>query len=197
MRREHHMLVAKAVELSVAASLQALVVTPTAAFDFLVNLTRYDAMHTANWPHSMTGIRHLVWSLSGVDPGNMAAMLAAVAIMVALCLMFARRRPVPTAVELVVMASAVTLGIAPLHMYDMMLVGVLLFALAESRPVDMAVGALGAALLWRADDLARLTGFYDAATQHFVGSRLATLGAVLILIAVFQAVRPRAAASAA
>ena len=59
------------------------------------------------------------------------------------------------------------------------------------------IGVLGAAFLWRADNLGKLTGFYGAGTEHFEGSRLATLGAMLMLIAVFQTVRRRAAGASA
>lgn len=57
----------------------------------------------------------------------------------------------------------------------------------------MAIGSLGAALLWQAGDLANLTGIYSHGTLHFEGTGLATFGAILMLIPVFDTVRRRSA----
>jgi hypothetical protein len=117
-------------------------------------------------------------------------------IVIALYLLLVRARPELNGIDLMMLASAVTIGIAPLHVYDLVLVGVLLFALTQARPLAMATGVVGAALLWRAGDLAKLTGFYGSGTEHFMGSRLATIGAVLLLIAVVETVRRRTARDA-
>ncbi len=191
MTPAYRMLVAKAIGVSAMVSLPAFVVTPAAAFEFFTNLTRYDGITSANWPQSTTGLRNLVWEISNFDPGNVACMLAAIIIMIGLYFPLVRGRRESGGTELMMLASAVTIGIAPLHVYDLVLVGVLLFALARSRPVDMAVGVLGAMLLWRAGDIAKLTGFYGSGTEHFEGSRLATIGTMLIMIAVFETVRRR------
>jgi len=189
MSPAHRALVARAIAISAAASLPAFVVAPTAGFDFLVNLTRYDGFTSANWPQSTTGLRILVWDIGKIDPGNVAAMLAAITAMAGLYLALARGRRALDETGLVVLASAATVALAPLHVYDLVLLGVLPFTLAQCRPAGLAAGALGAALAWRAGDVAKLTGFYGAGTQHFEGSRLATLGALLMLAAVFAAVR--------
>lgn len=113
-------------------SLSAFFVAPTTAIDFLVNLTGYDGITTAGWPHSTTGIRHLVWTLSGLDLGNLVAMLAALLLMPALFLMLSPARPDSSAIGPVTLSCAV--AAAPLHVYDLLLVGPMLFILAHARP---------------------------------------------------------------
>lgn len=192
-RRAHRRIAAKAVAISVAASLPAFVVSPSTAFDLLTNITRYDAVTSANWPQSTTGPRNLIWDIFHFDPGNMPLMAAAILLMAALYLAFGRAKAASSGVALTVLASAVTVAIAPLHVYDLVLVGVLLLPLAQGPGLVMATGALGAALLWRAGDLAVPTGFYSAGTEHFEGTRLATLGALLLLAATFEGLRRRPA----
>lgn len=196
MSRAHRALVAKAIGVSAVVSLPAFVVTPAVAFEFFTNLTRYDGITSANWPQSTTGLRHLVWQIGNIDPGNIVAMLAAIVVVIGLYLALARGGRELGGVELIVLAGAVTIGVAPLHVYDLVLVGVLLFALTRSRPFDLAIGVVGAALLWRAGDIAKLTGFYGVGTEHFVGTRLATLGSVLIMIAIFETIRRRSTGDA-
>jgi hypothetical protein len=195
MSQTHRMLLVKAAAVSVAMSLPAFILAPTAGFDFLANLSRYDYMWSASWPQSTTGFRHLLWTVSGLDPGNLVSMVVAILVMAGLAWTHIRLWPAADGVGPVTLAVAVTIAVAPLHFYDMVLAGILLFLLAQARALDMGIGCLGAALLWRADNVGKLTGFYDDGTLHFEGTRLATLGAVLMLIAVFQTARravPRA-----
>ena len=61
--------------------------------------------------------------------------------------------PVPPAAKwlgLMGLIPFVTLAVAPLHMYDYAILGVLLFPLALGRPGVLALTAAGAALIWRA-----------------------------------------------
>ena len=195
MSQTHRPLVVNAVALAVAMALPAFILAPTAGSDFLVNLTQYDDMWSASHPQETTGFRYLVWTVSGLDPGNLMSMVVALLCMAGLTLTLNREWRATDGVGLVTLAIAVTIALAPLHFYDMVLAGILLFFLAQARALDMGIGCLGAALLWRADDVGKLTGFYDHGTLHFEGTRLATLGAILILFAVFQTARrtvPRA-----
>ena len=190
-------LLAKAIGLSAVISLPAFVIAPTAAFDWLGNLPHYDTFTSADWPQSATGLRHLVWSLTGYDLGSIPSIVIAAILMVALYAFLVMGNRSLEGGEnagarsrlLVLLASAVTIAVAPLHVYDLPLTGVLLFVLARARPLEIVVGLFGAALLWRAGDLAKLTGFYGEGTEHFEGTRLATLGALLILAAVFETIR--------
>lgn len=189
MSRARHRLLAKAAVVSAVISLPAFIVAPTAAFDFLANLTAYDQAWSASAPQSTTGLRHLVWTVSGLDPGNMIYMVAALLLMVGLALSPLRARADNDGAALVVLASTVVIAVVPLHVYDLMLVGAPLFILARARSIALAAGSLGAVMLWRAGDVARVTGLYGEGTEHFEGTRLATFGSILILIAVFETIR--------
>jgi hypothetical protein len=170
-------------------SAPALISSPTAPLDWLANLSRYDGMNTANAPAAMTGVRNLVFDVFGADIGNMASAAITLAVAMGLCLTANRwsARELDTA-DRMALTAAVCVALAPLHHYDLVLVGAALLPLARGRPWDWALAAAGAALLWRADSLAGITGFYDASAQHFEGSRLAGIGALLLLAAVARAI---------
>ena len=68
----------KAGLLSAAISLPSFLVAPTAAFDWLANLPHYDEFASADWPQSITGIRHVIWTVTGLDLGSMASLVVAV-----------------------------------------------------------------------------------------------------------------------
>jgi hypothetical protein len=189
MNRAHWGLVLKAVAISALISVPAFIVSPSVAFDWLTNLGLYDGMNTANAPQAMTGIRNLAFDALGRDIGNMAALAIALAVTVGLCLgLKPRGRPGET-LDALILATAVAVALAPLHNYDLVIVGVTLFAVAWGGALERLLGTLGALAIWRADDLAAATGFYNPAAQHFEGSRIATLGGILMLIAVYGAIR--------
>ena len=95
--------------------------------------------------------------------------------------------------DLIMLASAVTLGVAPLHIYDFVMVGVLLFLVMQGGATTIVLALVGAAMVWRSDDLGFMTGFYGQGTEHFEGTRLATYGAILMMAAVFMTLRRRLA----
>jgi len=167
----------------------ALVVSLTAPLDWLRNVAAYDGFTTANLPVSMTGLRHMIWEVAQTDVSNPVIMGIAVVVLLCACFVVAgggkaRNMFDLDGLETVLLATVVTLAVAPLHIYDFAILGVLLFPLAKGRPGVLALAAVGAALIWRAGDLALLTGFYDHDTEHFEGSLLATIGAILWFAAV-------------
>lgn len=187
-------------ELILALAVSALLATPALIADpgaigaFLTNLRAYDGYTDANLPAATTGMRILVWQLISVDWGNAMWAIAAALLTLALCfgpLRIARAEAEPArAWQVVSIATAALLAIAPLHYYDFMLAAVLLFALlsnASWRP--MVVGLAGAALIIRADQLGGALGLYDPEVPIFEGSLLATIGAILLGVSVYFAVR--------
>lgn len=182
--RAHWPVVGGAAAISIAAALPVLVLWPTAPLDWLANLSAYDGMTTANAPQSTTGLRHLVWMAAHHDIGNMAALAATLAAVLGLPLATLRERSAETRLALV---AAAVLALAPLHLYDFTLVGLLLFPLARARLALLPVAAVGFALVWRPDDVANVTGLIDPTTQHFVGTPLGVAGATILFLAVLAA----------
>lgn len=181
--------VVRAAAISILVSLPALLVTPTAPLEWVRNLGLYDTMNLANAPPAMTGVRNLVFDATAWDMGNMGAFLTALVVLSAVvAVVRAQHDPV----HLLAITVAVALAIAPLHTYDFVIVGPLIFALAKAPPLSQGLGVLGALLIWRADDLAEISGFHAPDVEHFPGSRIATLGAMLLLAGALAAARRRA-----
>ncbi|WP_413874326.1 glycosyltransferase 87 family protein [Albidovulum sp.] len=169
---------------------------PTVILDWLQSVGNYDGVAFANLPLAMSGIRHLAWAAVGLDMGNLAAM--AVTLIVGAAIALHRRRPVSpeyresglAAGDQAVIALLVVLALAPLHIYDFTLFGVVVLTLAGSRGFGLVLGLLGAALCLRPSDL-QIWFVNGGPVSLFPGTTLATWGALLMLVA---ALVPRGAA---
>lgn len=176
--------------LSVLAMVPALVINPASPMLFLHNLTQYDGFTIANLPQAMTGVRILAWALGDVVLSNPAS--GAITLLVALVLALWVRRSawvdgLPLAWMLVGLTSAVIGALAPLHVYDQVVILVVLPVVFHARRLWLVLGLVGAGMLLRADGLGRLTGLYDPEIGIFEGSLLATIGAILVLFAMTSA----------
>ncbi|MGR3762388.1 hypothetical protein ACUXV3_19980 (plasmid) [Roseobacteraceae bacterium NS-SX3] len=188
-----------AVGISGLLALPALLADPAAPLGFLRNVAGYDGFTAANLPHAQTGLRLILWELTGTDIGNMAATGAALAAVLAACcgplrLACAADSGV-RAWQRLALATALILALAPLHIYDFVLIVVLLPLLLTARGTAAALALAGGALIWRSENLAALTGFHAVEAEIFAGARLATLGALMVLAAVALLVRQMNAAA--
>jgi hypothetical protein len=138
-----------------------------------------------NHPHSMTGARNLLYELFGWRVSTLP--LTLVAALGAFALGMAEGASADS--------RAVTLGtllvllclLVPLHTYDMMLLAPLIILAARVAPGAQLLGAVGLLLVFRANNLAEVTGFFAPGTVLFVGSRIATIGVVLLSVAALLA----------
>lgn len=190
--KEERRLVLAAALVSAILSLPAFVIDPGLIEGFLHNLARYDEISKADAPQEMTGLRILVWQGQHIDFGSIPALFVSAALAVALCVGPFRAIRAESAAarawQAVSISVAVLLAMGPLHYYDFVLLGLLPFALFAARGWLLAAGIVGSALIFRADTLARLTGWRDSASTIFEGSLMATLGGVLILVCVVGAI---------
>ena len=173
---------------SVVLMLPALAIAPTAIFDWLRGLARYDGENSANLPEAMTGLRNLLWEFGGLTLGNLAASLAGLAVsgVVAVWLCRKDRRgdaPLTDEGRLTRLSAAMilaALAAAPLHLYDFVLLGVALPLLPLLAPARVFAALIAILMLTRPCYLhVQVTG--ELPTQIFVGSTFATLGAAVLL----------------
>jgi len=188
-----------AVVVSALAAAPALILSIAAPFEWLRNVGEYDVRFPrGSAAEAMTGVRVLIKDGFGLDIGTMTATLAALGAVGAVLALFATAWRAARDVETVVAAVSLTLvALAPLHLYDLVLVGATLMWLAREADARMlGLAAFGAALMWRAEDVADRTGFHSPIADVFAGSRLATIGALVMALALFWALRARAARQA-
>ncbi len=168
-----------------------------AAFEWLSIVDAYDELVRVNTAQEMTGIRNLFFAASDYDLGNILAMLIALVLMTILCVPVIRARScAPEAgmganesLCLITLASAATIAITPLHIYDFTIVVVILFVLLPARSLEMVTRLIGFALILRANDVAKMAAFYSLDTKYYGGSKLATTGAMMLLLAVFRIIK--------
>ena len=195
----------KAAVASLLLCIPATIVAPTSLLDWVNNLMVYDDFTTANLPVAMTGIRNVIWDLSSTNLSNTASLAFTLVVTAAAGFALKTRNmkwphlsdDSGLAMSRILIAVAATAALAPLHTYDLVIVGALLIPILIAPLELLALGAFGAALLWRAGDVALVTGFYNHGTLHFEGSRLATLGALMMLAAVFLTLRNSRSAKSA
>jgi len=182
-----HVILGSAV-LSLLMAAPALFVSIWSPVDWLHNVAIYDsAFPQGSSALAMTGLRILATGPTGVDIGSIPAMTIALATV--LILLFVFRRNIKTARDSTdggvvgIGLTAVTLiALAPLHLYDLVLVGVAVpFFLTRMRRWSLLPILLGAALMWRAQGIADFTGFHSPEAIVFSGSRLAAIGGAGIL----------------
>lgn len=152
-----------------------------------------------NHPIEMTGLRNLFWELFGWRVPSLPLALVCAALAFALGFTRAaepRQRALTLAALLVLLCLFV-----PLHTYDMMLIAPLVVLGATASTPAQIMGLAGLLVIFRANNLAALTGFYPPETLYAFGSRLTTIGllflACAVLLAVLVRYRPTAGATAA
>ncbi len=176
--------------LSVLLMIPALVTAPGAIFHFLQNLGAYDGFTAANLPQSMTGIRLIIWEIADIDIGNPIATVVTLAVILSLCVGPARvarsEDDQVLAWQIFGLTSAVIVALAPLHIYDFVLIAVPLAMLFLGGWVSSALALCGALLIWRSENLADVWAFHVPEVEIFPSSRLATIGAIIFLLAVIS-----------
>lgn len=185
--RETRIQLMQAVIVSAILCIPAMLREPFVVLDFFRNLTAYDGFTAANDAVSMTGIRIGIYELLGLDIGNIPATALTLVVALALALWMERRGC--GLWEITMAAVAVILALAPLHTYDLVIAAPLFFVFLQWRGgLVTAVAALGTLILLRSENWADLTGFYSEGVDIFPGSRIATIGAVILGVAVIAAV---------
>ena len=173
-----------AVVASVILMLPALVIAPTAIFDWLQGLARYDGVNTANIPAAMTGVQNLVWHFGGVGIGSFAASLMCLAVAAALAFWLRRGAGIADNARLAHLAAAMiltALAVAPLHIYDFVLFGAVLPLIALPTGARVFAATLALIMLFWPSTLYLKLGEVQP-TQIFVGSTFATIGAAILLM---------------
>lgn len=181
-----------AILLSVLLTLPSLFTAPGTILDFFRNLAAYDGFTIANLPQSMTGLRLIIWEFTGLDIGSSAATVITLVIILALCYGPTRLTRAIDANEhswqVFGLASAAIVALAPLHIYDFVLLAAPLALLFRGRIVSILFAGLGALLIWRSENLVDVWAFHVEGVEIFPSSRLATIGALLFLVAVIDTV---------
>lgn len=168
---------------SVALALPALRISGLGPFlsTYLEHLGAH-ALLEPNHPRESTGIRILVWNMSGVIVEPLALTGIAAALGLGLGLLAAvQGHSMKCYLALLVVISALFL---PLHIYDLMMLAPIILLCAGPLTWMHGLMAAGFLLLLRAGNLAKITGLYDPATTFFPGSLVGTIGVVLLTVGV-------------
>lgn len=158
---------------------------PSVFLDFVRNVTSYDDFTKANLPLSMTGMRLVIFEVLNKDIGNLIAAGLTLGVVLLACVGPTRLCRSPDqavhAWQLYGLSTTVIVALAPLHIYDFVLLAVPLPFLFCANGMGRVLLLAGAALIWRSENLGALTGFHDPGVEIFPGSRLATIGAMIFL----------------
>ena len=174
---------------SVVLMLPALAIAPTAFFDWLQGLARYDGVNTANIPAAMTGVQNLIWHFGAVELGSFAASLICLAVAAALAVWLRRGAVIAENARLAHLAAAmilIALAAAPLHIYDFILFGAVLPLIALPTGARVVAATLALIMLFWPSALYLKLGEVQP-TQIFVGSTFATMGAAILLMVLLSA----------
>ena len=146
-------------------------------FGYLEGVQVY-AGYEPNAPYSMTGLRTLIYYLTGADlSGLVMALLGSVA--VAGIAWIGQRNDVPPA-QVTLAVMAVILFVVPLHLYDLMLVSILAIGLVSPWFAVLFLGVLVA--LFRVNRVSEIVGIEEQSAS-FDGSLLASLLLGCLLVA--------------
>ena len=164
---------------SIAAAFPAfLYVSPASFIENYVSQFSFHNEMLPNHPRAMTGVRNLGYDLFGVWISTLQLTLTASVFAFLLGLLSGL--PGKTrAIELGFLLVLVVL-IVPLHTYDMMLLVPLIVLVARMGWIYQGIVFLGLILVFRANNLAKVTGFFDHSTTHFEGSRITSIGLLII-----------------
>ncbi len=159
---------------------------------FLNALSNYrDVRFSATQPENLTGFVHL-WSLvSGWSPPTGAMVLLAGGVSAATAVLVKDPHD-----RCLIMVGAM-IALVPMHTYDFGLVLVMLPLLARRTSWQLLAAVVGCLLLFRCGNLATSLGLTNPeSSQHFPGSLLASLAAMLLLFAAVNIYAPRRQAMA-
>lgn len=150
---------------------------------FLQQLNVYGRVDV-NFAASMTGFRHLAFLISSADLSSIA--IDAVEIILAALFGLALRLRALSESEQCSALFALWAGVlflTPLHAYDLVLAAPLLIFSLTMRGWRQWVLWAGLALIFRANNVAGVTGFSHPDTVSFAGSTVASFGLLLSAIA--------------
>lgn len=168
---------------SLAAAAPALGIAGIA--DFLSAYLAQVGVHATldpNRPFEMTGLRNLGYAAFGLALSPLLLSLAGAALAAGLRLVCRADDAAGRARLLAAFLATVGLFVA-LHNYDMILMAPLVVLMAVHPWPLQALGALGLLLIFRANNLAAVTGIYDPDTIVGRGSLLISVGIVLAFAA--------------
>ncbi|GJL95082.1 MAG: hypothetical protein DHS20C05_14870 [Hyphococcus sp.] len=161
-------------------------------FGFLEQLTTYSALEV-NSPVNSTGLGHLVFELLSLKLPTIPLVFAGGIAAAGIVLFLHRSQKTPRGTPefyIYVMSAIILMAItvAPLHSYDL-IISVPLIVLFFIHPKNIALAflCLGYVLLYRAGNLAKITGFYDEAVLFNIGSHLESLaGAMMLAVFIYS-----------
>lgn len=132
-----------------------------------------------NHPREMTGLRNLGHDLFAARLSTLPLTLLASGIAFFLGIV-PSTSGAHRAVKLCLLLSMIVL-VVPLHTYDMIVLAPLILLVAPMRLAAQVVIFAGLFLIFRANNLAELTGYYDSQTVYFIGSRMTSTGLLIVL----------------
>lgn len=177
--------------LSCVLMLPALAIAPTVISDWLYSLGRYDGVSAVNRPEAMTGLRNLVQILGHVSIGNATAALAGLAVAACVALRLKQwyavpgggHSTLPESVWITHLGAAmilIALAVSPLHIYDFLLIGVLLPLIPLRRPARSVIALVALAVMWIASPLCEMLGG-TAASPLLAGTTVTTIAAAMLI----------------
>ncbi len=170
--------------MSLALSLPALVGDPIGVVEGYLDGLGVYTIYGANTAESVTGLRNLIYHLTGADLSGILLSSGAAVIAAALA-RWELRQDGPHSPIALTFCLSVIIFLVPMHLYDLILVSVLFVGFAR-WPVVLILG-LALALLFRVNRLSDVLGVTDYDPMSFAGSQLASI--VLGLLVVVSAVR--------
>ena len=188
--KEERLQLVPAVAVSALLSVPALIADPGIIGVFLKNAAVHDLIMAADLSGAMTGVRHLSGRF-----GFPISTIVSIGVATAACVLLTTgplrcNRSPNTAVrawQTVSLTTAALVALAPLHYYDFVIAGPLVFAVAAAPLLPRLIGAAGWLLMLRAQQLGTATGLYDKDLDCCEGSFLATVGGFCILASVIGA----------
>ncbi|MFT3730791.1 MAG: glycosyltransferase 87 family protein [Hyphomicrobium sp.] len=149
---------------------------------FIATLAAHGAL-PPNAPHSMTGVRYLVYELGG---GNVDVLILTVlACFSAFVLGFVRSREKHRSAETDALDLSILLMIilffVPLHIYDTFIVAPIIVLMTPLSTLLQWILGIGLLIIFRANNLAELTGLDDPETQYSLGVRFMTIAFTIML----------------
>jgi hypothetical protein len=150
--------------------------------DYLFNLSVHGEL-VSNLPHRMTGIRNLVWRLSGSDMPTFVLLLASVGFAVLLSVIVRRsfqNEVQKTLLTMAICACAVTIFV-PLHDYDFLILMPVVLSLGIVTGLPWVIALIASLGLTRLGEIAEhLFASANAMSQMEISSLIVTLSALAV-----------------
>jgi len=150
--------------------------------DYLLNMSVHGELGS-NLPHRMTGIRNLVWRLSGSDMPTLVLLLASVGFAVLLSVIVRRsfqNEVQKTLLTMAICACAVTIFV-PLHDYDFLILMPVVLSLGIVTGLPWGIALIASLGFTRLGEIAEpLFGSDNAMSQMEISSLIVTLSALAV-----------------